>query len=280
MYSTSLQFINAKIDDARKLFPGFTAEEEKELAEKMKQGDVAARDAIIYSTLGLIRTEVQRLHISNVEFEDLLQDGFLIMLEKISDFDPSRGTRFSTFIWPWVWQYVSKWNLPVKNRYLTLSKKIFSAKNILREQKGYEPSESEIAAYLGMDEAKLKSKMEILARAVPVSLDKPLSLSDKTDSDKVCFGDMIAENRYDNPEEKAISDEVSRVYKKALSVLNEKEYAIYTTCHGFSLEDDAHVSYHEAGLRLDMSHEGVRQNDKKAKLKVRACLVEEGILAA
>lgn len=81
-----------------------------ELFEKYKDGDLYARDLLIYSQLKLVYLYTKRFHISNngtnISEEDLLGFANLILLEILEDYNPYKNTNeinnFSSYIRTWL----------------------------------------------------------------------------------------------------------------------------------------------------------------------------------
>jgi RNA polymerase sigma factor (sigma-70 family) len=84
-----------------------SADEERELADRIKRGDIAARKQLILANLRLVISIVGRYRSRKLSFDDLVQEGNLGLIRASQDFDPSvHATRFSTYAEIWVNAYV------------------------------------------------------------------------------------------------------------------------------------------------------------------------------
>ena len=90
--------------------PLLTAEEEKELAQKVVEGDKAARDKMVSSNLRLVVSIAasKKLYNYKMALDDLIQEGNLGLLKAVDKFDPSLGYKFSTYATWWIRQAVTR----------------------------------------------------------------------------------------------------------------------------------------------------------------------------
>ena len=83
-----------KVNSARQL----EAQEEKELAQKAKTGDLKARQELVSSNLKLVLTIARKaIHVSRLPLIDLIQEGNLGLMVAVEKFNPNLGYRFSTY---------------------------------------------------------------------------------------------------------------------------------------------------------------------------------------
>ena len=86
-----------------------SANEERELAERIKRGDKTARKQLILANLRLVVSIVRRYRSNKLSFDDLVQEGNLGLIRASQDFDPSvHGTRFSTYAEIWINNFVHR----------------------------------------------------------------------------------------------------------------------------------------------------------------------------
>src|SRR6266700_1230096 len=74
-----------------------SAEEEKELAYRIEDGDGEARDRMVRANLRLVVNIARSYTGKGLPLEDLVAEGNLGLLRAAEGFDPTRGTRFSTY---------------------------------------------------------------------------------------------------------------------------------------------------------------------------------------
>ncbi len=83
--------------------------DERELAERIKRGDTAARKQLILANLRLVVSIVRRYQSSKLSFDDLIQEGNLGLIRASQDFDPTvHDTRFSTYAELWIKAFVHR----------------------------------------------------------------------------------------------------------------------------------------------------------------------------
>lgn len=88
--------------------PLLTAEEEKELAIRIANGDKEAREKMINANLRLVVSIAKRYVGGKMAFDDLIQEGTLGLMKAVDKFDPSMGYKFSTYATWWIRQAVTR----------------------------------------------------------------------------------------------------------------------------------------------------------------------------
>ena len=79
------------------LLPVLTDIERETLITKMKNGDKKAKDILVMSNLKLVLSIIQKLNTRNIDRDDLFQVGCIGLIKAISNFDPTKQVRFSTY---------------------------------------------------------------------------------------------------------------------------------------------------------------------------------------
>lgn len=89
--------------------PPLSAEEECELAARIKAGDQAARRQLILANLRIVIDVAQRYRSFHVPMDDLIQDGNLGLIRASADFDPmAHGCRFYTYACIWIRAFIRR----------------------------------------------------------------------------------------------------------------------------------------------------------------------------
>ncbi len=109
--------------------------------------------------------------------DDLYQVGMIGLIDAYKHFDSSYETKFSTFAYYYIVGEVNKYiressSLKVSKNLIDLKKKIISAKEIMAQRLGREPTNLEISLYLEVDEEMID--MAILATDEVDSLESSL----------------------------------------------------------------------------------------------------------
>lgn len=270
IYFAELKKINEK-------YPVLTKEQEIELCKKIQAGDKKAEETLILSNLNLVIKVINRLHLSNVEKMDLIQDGNIALIEKAKNYNYEKGARFSTYIWQWIWDEALSNNIILSERDNRIMRKIQKVKKNLKNEKGEEPSMKEIADILNMSEEALNNKLNHFEASNMVSLDAPLKDEDGSNFslDKLEF-----ENPYGKTEEVIIRQVEKQQIQKAIKRLPEKEQLIINERYIKSGEETGKInSLRDVAACVDMTSEGVRIVEKRAKEQLKIILKREGLVA-
>src|SRR6202012_5162011 len=73
-----------------------SSDEERDLAERIQDGDMEARDELIRANLRLVVSMARRFVGRGLCLSDLIQEGNLGLVHAVERFEPDRNTRFST----------------------------------------------------------------------------------------------------------------------------------------------------------------------------------------
>ena len=112
---SSLVAEGVNIDDPVKVYlkeigrvPLLTAEEEVELATRMKEGDVEAKKRLSEANLRLVVSIAKRYVGRGMQFLDLIQEGNLGLIKAVEKFDYTKGFKFSTYATWWIRQAITR----------------------------------------------------------------------------------------------------------------------------------------------------------------------------
>ena len=89
-----------------KKYPLLSADEEKKLANSIENGDMRARNLLVQSNLRLVISIAKKYLHYKVSLCDLLQEGNIGLLIAATKFRSSFNTRFSTYAYLWIQQYM------------------------------------------------------------------------------------------------------------------------------------------------------------------------------
>lgn len=85
---------------------GLSREKERELAEKIQQGDNKALNELVEANLKYVVTIAKKFAWTGLPLYDLISEGNLGLIRAAKKFDPERGTKFITCARPWITQAI------------------------------------------------------------------------------------------------------------------------------------------------------------------------------
>lgn len=255
-----------------------TKEEEIELAEKVKNGNPAAKVTLINHNLRLVVSIAKRYMGRGMSFSDLIQEGNLGLIKAVDKYDLSKGFRFSTYATWWIKQNISRAvmdqgrSIRIPVHVIELMSNIKKVERDFQQKYGREPKEEEVAAILNLDVKKIKDAYASMKDAT--SLD--IMVGDEEDT---TVGSFI-EDESVALDFSAIEDEGrNEAIQQVLQTLNERERFIIT--HRFGLDGGRAMTLDEIGSQLKLSKERIRQLEagalKKLRNPRRAALLKEFI---
>jgi RNA polymerase primary sigma factor len=247
--------------------PLLTAEEERELAKRMKQGDEEAKKKLIEANLRLVVSIARKYVTENMSFMDLIQEGNVGLLKAVERFDYRKGYKFSTYATWWIKQSIMR---AIHNEERTVRlpvhveekiSQIIKAKKELLQELGREPEIDEIAEKTEISKEKV---MDLLSLTdVPMSLDMTIG-----EKDDMILGDAIANPNIEDPEEEVEKMHRREIIRQALEILTPKEREIIKMRFGIDTEEEGET-LQNIGKKYNLSRERIRQIEKKAISKLR-----------
>ncbi|PLX98929.1 MAG: RNA polymerase subunit sigma [Desulfuromonas sp.] len=248
-----------------------TAEDERELATKIDNGDEAARARMIESNLRLVVKIAKRYMNRGLPFLDLIEEGNMGLIKAVERFQISKECRFSTYATWWIRQSIERAlvnqsrtiRLPVHvsddiNKYLKISREL--TRDLNRE-----PSPEEVANIMEVEPSYIRRLMVLVKKTYsiehPMGENNDYSLIDTIeDANSVDPESLIEElNKYDRIEQ-------------WLSTLAENEREILAL--RFGLNDREPQTLDTIGQKFGVTRERIRQIEAKSIEKLRKILEE------
>ncbi len=242
-------------------------EEEKELAEKIADGDKKAREKLIQSNLRLVVSIAKSYQNNSIPLLDLIQEGNIGLIKAVDKFNPELGYRFSTFATWWIKQTITK-ALTVQSRAIRLPHnmvekclKITKAKDKYFQENNQMPTTEEIAQITNIEERHIKT-LENYHKEV-LSLDIPVD-----EENRVSFGDTLEDtDKLGSPMRNLMDEANKEIVQQVLCTLSEKEKEIITMRFGLNGTDSRTLE--DIGKEWGVTKERIRQIETKAMIKLR-----------
>jgi RNA polymerase primary sigma factor len=240
-----------------------TAEEEVELAKRIKQGDQLALEKLTKANLRFVVSVSKQYQNQGLSLPDLINEGNLGLIKAAQRFDETRGFKFISYAVWWIRQSILQ-ALAEQSRIVRLPlnkigsiNKINKTFAILEQQFEREPSADEIAKVLEISEIDVKESMKTGGRHV--SMDAPLAMGDDNGSNM--YEVMEAEDS-PSPMKGLINESLRREIERALCTLTSREADVLRLYFGLSGEHA--MTLEEIGEKFDLTRERVRQIKEKA----------------
>ncbi len=243
-----------------------TPEEEVDLAQRMENGEVAARKRLAEANLRLVVSIAKRYVGRGMLFLDLIQEGNLGLIKAVEKFDYRKGYKFSTYATWWIRQAITRAiadqartiRIPV-HMVETINKLIRVSRQLLQEL-GRDPIPEEVAKEMNLPVEKVREIMKIAQE--PVSLETPIG--EEEDSH---LGDFIPDDDAPAPAEAASFTLLKEQLIDVLDTLTPREEKVLRL--RFGLDDGRARTLEEVGKEFNVTRERIRQIEAKALRKLR-----------
>ena len=240
-----------------------TAEEEVELARRIKKGDQVALEKLTKANLRFVVSVSKQYQNQGLSLPDLINEGNLGLIKAAQRFDETRGFKFISYAVWWIRQSILQ-ALAEQSRIVRLPlNKIGSINKInkafarLEQEFERPPTAAELAEPLDMTLDEVKQSMKNAGRHV--SMDAPLKDGDESSSNMY---DVMRTGDTPSPDTELMTESLRKEIERSLRTLTPREGDVIRLY--FGLNGEHPMTLEEIGERFDLTRERVRQIKEKA----------------
>ena len=243
-----------------------TAEEEVELAQKIKTGDQRALEKLVKANLRFVVSVSKQYQNQGLTLPYLINEGNLGLIKAAQRFDETRGFKFISYAVWWIRQSILQ-ALAEQSRIVRLPlnqvgslNKINKAFSKLEQTYEREPSAEELAEALDLPENKVADTIKVSGRHV--SMDAPFVQGEDNS-----LLDVLVNGDSPGADSLLLSESLQKEIERSLSTLTERERDVVRLFFGIGMNHG--LTLEEIGDKFDLTRERVRQIKEKAIRRLR-----------
>jgi RNA polymerase primary sigma factor len=243
-----------------------TAEEEVELAKRIKKGDQKALERLTRANLRFVVSVAKQYQNQGLSLPDLINEGNLGLIKAAQRFDETRGFKFISYAVWWIRQSILQ-ALAEQSRIVRLPlnqvgslNKVNKAFSKLEQEFEREPTAEELANILDIPEDKISDTLKLSGRHV--SMDAPLVQGEESN-----LYDVLPNNDSPSADRELINESLQKEIERSLATLTERERDVIKLFFGIGMTHG--LTLEEIGAKFDLTRERVRQIKEKAIRRLR-----------
>lgn len=238
-----------------------TAEEEVQLAKRIRDGDQTALEKLTKANLRFVVSVAKQYQNQGLSLPDLINEGNLGLIKAARRFDETRGFKFISYAVWWIRQSILQ-ALAEQARIVRLPlnqvgslNKINKAFSKLEQEFERTPSAEELAKVLEIAEDKVSDTMRVSGRHV--SMDAPFVQGEEN-----TLLDVLVNNDSPRADTSLINESLQKEIERSLSTLTDRERDVIKLFYGIGYNHE--YTLEEIGDKFDLTRERVRQIKEKA----------------
>jgi len=241
------------------------AEEEVELAQRIREGDQIALEKLVKANLRFVVSVAKQYQNQGLSLPDLINEGNLGLIKAAQKFDETRGFKFISYAVWWIRQSILQ-ALAEQSRIVRLPlNQVGSINRIKKEfvkfEQEYErqPSNEELAEIIDVTVERIKEALSISGKSV--SVDAPFQ-----ESEEGSLLDVLTNPNSPKADGNLMKESLNKEIERALSALSDREKNIIKFFYGISTSQ---LTLEEIGQEFNITRERVRQIKEKAVKRLR-----------
>ena len=250
-------------------YPQLSFEKERELFQRIEEGDLEAKQEIIRANLKLVVTIARKtIHMSGLPFVDLIQEGNLGLIAAVDKFDYKLGYKFGTYAGWWIKQAMFKaiseqshcMKIPVYIQE-TLSK-YSKIKYQMEQNTNKQVRTEDVAKEMNIAPDKIETFLSAYTKTVSIE-----NGIEKNDGKELNVADILADESSEtgeNVEYQSLINDLNNV----ISTLKDREQEVVRMRYG--LDNSDKYTLEEIGNLYGVTKECIRQTELRALKKMKA----------
>jgi RNA polymerase primary sigma factor len=246
--------------------PMIDAQEEVQLAQRIREGDQAALEKLVNANLRFVVSVSKQYQNQGLTLGDLINEGNMGLIKAAKRFDETRGFKFISYAVWWIRQSILQ-ALADQSRIvrLPLNKvgslgRITQAAARLEQELEREPTPQEIADSLDIAITEVENALRSSGRHL--SIDAPLAEGE----DNTLLG-VLDNNDEPNPDMPLLNESLQNEINRVISTLSDKERDVLK--YYFGLDGNAAHTLEDISDKVGLTRERVRQIKEKALRRLR-----------
>jgi len=246
--------------------PLLTADEEAELARRIKNGDEDALEKLTNANLRFVVSVAKQYQNQGLSLPDLINEGNLGLIKAAEKFDETKGFKFISYAVWWIRQSILQ-ALAEQSRIVRLPlnqvgslNKINKALSKFEQENERQPSSEELSEMIDVPKDKISDTLRVSGRHV--SVDAPF-----VEGEDNSLLDVLPNDDSPSADRGLVNESLTTEIERALSTLSSREREIIKSFFGIGCQE---MTLEEIGERFGLTRERVRQIKEKAIRRLKS----------
>ena len=243
-----------------------SADEEVELAQRIRKGDKKALEKLTKSNLRFVVSVAKQYQNQGLSLPDLINEGNVGLIKAAEKYDETRGFKFISYAVWWIRQSILQ-AIAEQSRIVRLPLNQLGSMNKINrmltkfeQENERRPSVDEISEVIDIPEDKVDEAINVSGRQV--SVDAPF-----VDGEDNSLLDVLVNNDAPMADKQLVIESLQAEIMDALKMLTIRERNIITAFYGIGQPE---MTLEEIGAKFGLTRERVRQIKEKAIRRLRS----------